>query len=970
MADPLRTLLVAGDPKIARVLARALVDAGLDDGIRTVRGIEELERLLGPDVALVVCAGREGAPAAPEVVPVVRAADPDLPVLVVGGGPPVGGDPIGVVRVGPGEARGTLGALVRHELSAAVSRRTARAAADAVHVRERALDVATSGVLVADATQPHRPIVYVNSAFERLLGWSREELLGRGAELFVGGNTEPELTRALAASVQAGTAHEATINAHRRDGSSFRAQVTLTPSHDEAGRLVQWIAVVDDVTERARVLDRLAIAEDREGALLADLAAAQARYQNLVERIPAVAYVARFDERSTLQYVSPQIEQLLGWPAEAFLADQDLWYRCIHEEDRARIIAAEAHAWAHGDSFEAEFRMVARDGRELWVWDRDQLIAGEDGATAYTQGVLVDVTPMRRAESALADERHRAQRYLDVAGAVIVILDERERVSLLNRAGRELLGYEEGDLQGRDWFEAVVPEPERDAARAVLHDVLSGIAEDAVHEHVVITRDGEERAVAWRHTVVRDEQGRATATVSSGVDLTERRSAEQQIAYLAYHDSLTGLPNRALLHEHLELALARARRQETAVALLYLDLDGFKLVNDSLGHPAGDELLCHVTMRLSERRRNADLLARQGGDEFLLLLADLDRSTAEHTARRVAESLLRSLGRPFHISGAEFHIGASIGISLFPRDAADADQLLRHADASMYDAKANGRNGINLYSGESHEPLERLSMTSRLRKAVMRNEFVLYWQPIVDPASGAMIKVEALIRWQDPFRGLVLPGEFIGFAEETGFIDRVGDWVVAEVCQQLIAWDRAGLTTPRVTLNVSPRQLRRPDFGDRLLQALSRQEGLADRVTVEITESAAMADPQRTDPVLRELAESGVEIAVDDFGAGYSSLTRLRRMPVQVLKIDRTFLQGVPEDPEATAIVTAIIELASALGMEAVAEGVETEAQREFLVQRGCPLAQGYLLGLPVPAHELERRLTRAGSLRRPGGDS
>jgi diguanylate cyclase (GGDEF)-like protein len=475
----------------------------------------------------------------------------------------------------------------------------------------------------------------------------------------------------------------------------------------------------------------------------------------------------------------------------------------------------------------------------------------------------------------------------------------------------------------------------------------------------VLTKDGERRVVAWRHTVLRDDSGRATASMSSGVDLTDRRAAEEQIAYLAYHDSLTGLPNRALLQEHLELALARARRQNTAVALLYLDLDGFKLVNDSLGHPAGDELLCHVTMRLSERRRNADLLARQGGDEFLLLLADLDRTEAEPTAKRVAEGLLRALAKPFTISGAEFHIGASIGISLFPRDAADADELLRHADASMYDAKSAGRNSVTIYTGDPHEPLERLSMTSRLRKALARNELVLHWQPVVDPRDGTLHKLEALVRWQDPFRGLVMPDDFITFAEETGFIDRIGDWVVAEVRDQALAWRRAGLAVPRLSVNVSPRQLRRPDFGSRLL-AIVGPDGVAEHLTVEITESAAMADPGRTDPVLRELSAAGIEIAVDDFGAGYSSLSRLRSMPVQVLKIDRTFLRGVPDDPEATAIVTAIIELAGALGMEAVAEGVENEAQRAFLVERGCPLSQGFLLGRPAPAREIERRLLAA----------
>lgn len=686
-------------------------------------------------------------------------------------------------------------------------------AEDRAATLERALEAVTSGILVSDARQPGLPIRYVNAAFERLVGRARRDLVGQLPDVLAGEATEPEARRELARALREGAAHQTTISARRSDGTTFRADVRLTPVRDAAGALVEWVAVFDDVTT----------------------------------------------------------------------------------------------------------------GREA------------------------------RFETALADERHRAQRYLDIAGAAIVVLDADARVSLLNRAGHELLGREAGALIGRDWFEAVVPLDEREAARAAHRRALAG-AEPEIHEHAVLTADGERRVIAWQHTAMRDADGRVTATTSSGVDLTERRAAEEQIAFLAYHDPLTGLPNRALLQEHLGLALARARRQSDAVALLYLDLDGFKLVNDSLGHPAGDELLCQVTMRLQERQRGMDLLARQGGDEFLLLLADIDRETAEATARHVADELLRALTDPFTISGAEFHIGASIGVSLFPRDAADADELLRHADAAMYEAKAGGRNTVTVYSGARHEPLERLSMTSRLRKAVSRGEFVLHWQPIVDPRDGTLRKLETLIRWEDPFRGLVMPDEFIGLAEETGFVDRVGDWVVAAARDQVLAWERAGLQPPRITVNVSPRQLRRPDFGQRLL-ALVREEGVADLLTVEITESAAMADPLRTDPVLRELVGSGIEIAVDDFGAGYSSLSRLRDMPVQVLKIDRTFLRGVPHDPEATAIVTAIIELAAALGMEAVAEGVENEEQRAFLVERGCPLAQGYLLGRPMPAAEVERLL-------------
>ncbi len=562
------------------------------------------------------------------------------------------------------------------------------------------------------------------------------------------------------------------------------------------------------------------------------------------------------------------------------------------------------------------------------------------------------------AEAALKDEHTRAQVWLELSGAVIVALDSDDRITQVNRAAVELLGRAEHELLGLDFCEACVPEADRERTARALSDArASGLETDLVDTDVV-TGDGRRHTIAWRHTALTGAGGRVIATVCSGIDITERRRHVQEITHLAYHDSLTGLPNRALLEEHLELALARSRRQGSAVALLYLDLDGFKLVNDSLGHAAGDELLRAVTERLSERLRDSDLLARQGGDEFLLLLTDLERIDAEAAARRVADGLLRSLASPFVVAGAEFHIGASVGISLCPRDAPTADELLRHADAAMYQAKADGRGTVCVYREDPHEPLERLSMTSRLRKAIVRGEFVVHYQPIVTPDELRLRRLEVLVRWQDPLRGLVMPGEFIGFAEETGFVDRIGDHVLAATCEQIGGWERAGIDVPPVMINVSPRQLRRPDFGERLRRQVGTA-GLADRITVEITESDVMADVERSERVLRELSELGIGVAVDDFGLGYSSLARLRRLPVQALKIDRSFLVGVPADPEAAAIVTAIIELAAALGMDAVAEGVETEAQRLFLVAHGCPLAQGYLLGRPVPAAEIEPLLRR-----------
>jgi diguanylate cyclase (GGDEF)-like protein len=400
------------------------------------------------------------------------------------------------------------------------------------------------------------------------------------------------------------------------------------------------------------------------------------------------------------------------------------------------------------------------------------------------------------------------------------------------------------------------------------------------------------------------------------------------------------------------MALARARRTGAAVALLHLDLDAFKLVNESLGHAGGDRLLSALAIRLRETTRATDILARPGGDELLLLIADIGEDPAE-VAQRAASGIASALEVPFEVEGAEFQVGASIGISIYPRDAQDGDELLNHADSAMYRAKAVARGSWAIYEDRAGDPLAKLSLSTRIRRALVNGEFLLHYQPIFDLPAGNLIGVEALLRWHDPERGMVPPGDFVPLAEETGIIEELGDWVVGAVCEQQVKWARRGFA-PNISFNVSPRQLRRLDFAERVAFHLAGTGADPARMIVELTESSTMEDPATAEPILRELHRLGFKLALDDFGSGYSSLSRLRELPVETLKIDRAFLTEVPENREASAIVVAIIELSRALGRTAVAEGVETEEQRLFLVQQGCLMAQGFLLGRPLPPDGVE----------------
>lgn len=431
--------------------------------------------------------------------------------------------------------------------------------------------------------------------------------------------------------------------------------------------------------------------------------------------------------------------------------------------------------------------------------------------------------------------------------------------------------------------------------------------------------------------------------------LDERRRGEEQIAHLAYHDSLTGVANRVKLERTIDDAVAAGG----PVALLAIDLDAFKVVNNSLGHGAGDEILRQVAQRLTAAAGDG-LLARSGGDEFALLLTGLADPAADAAA--AAARLRESLREPLAIDSTEFELDASIGIAIHPDHAATADDLLRRADAAVCQAKAVGHGMVAVYERERNDPHSRLQLTARLRRALANGELTVHYQPIVEPGSGRVAAVEALARWEDPERGLIPPGEFIPFAEETGMIAAIGDRVVDLICEQAKRWRAAGLA-PAIAFNVSPRQLRHPDFAARLRKRIADAGCDPAGFTVEITESAMVGDPARVEPVLHELAATGMRLAIDDFGADHSSLGRLRTLPVHMLKIDRSLLDGVPLDRRAAAIVASLLMLADALNLISVVEGIETEEQRQFVVGQGCPLAQGFGLGRPGPAEATTRLL-------------
>ncbi len=563
----------------------------------------------------------------------------------------------------------------------------------------------------------------------------------------------------------------------------------------------------------------------------------------------------------------------------------------------------------------------------------------------------------------LAVERTRAGDVLRQAAAVfenaregVLVTDLEGCIQSVNRAFSDITGYAQHEVIGRK--PSLYASKRQNAAfyQAMWQSILStGQWQGEVWNR---RKNGEIYPELLSISTVRNGDGRATHYVGVMTDISQLKQSEARLEHLAHYDPLTQLPNRLLVHSRLEHALERARRQQARVAVLFVDLDRFKHVNDSLGHPAGDALLEQVARRLHGSLREDDTAGRLGGDEFLVILEDLARP---EDAAGVAQKLIDVLDRPFALDGGHtVYVGASIGISTFPGDGSDAIELVKQADVAMYQAKEQGRNTYRFYTPAlTIAANERLELETRLRRALLRDEFVLHFQPQVEVGSGRLIGCEALVRWQDPERGLVAPSRFISLAEETGLIVPLGEWVLRSACAQLRNWQQRGLPPLTLSVNLSARQFQQRDLAASVAGVL-RDSGLAPGcLTLELTESMLMRQGEQAVGLMRALKDLGVGLSIDDFGTGYSSLAYLKRFPIDELKIDRSFVQDIPHDASDAEIASAIIAMARSLHLRVVAEGVETPRQLEFLAQRHCHAYQGYLKSPPLPAGEFERSMLR-----------
>lgn len=554
------------------------------------------------------------------------------------------------------------------------------------------------------------------------------------------------------------------------------------------------------------------------------------------------------------------------------------------------------------------------------------------------------------------------QSILDASPLAIAVTRER-RVKRANPAYERLFGYRLEELRDRS---VECHFPDHEAFVAFGERLAGAVADGGVARLEARFKDRSGR-LFWADLYARllDPARPDKGVVVLIEDISERKAAEERIRYLAEHDALTGLPNRVLLHDRLAQALLAAQREHRRLALLFVDLDRFKNINDSLGHHVGDQLLRAVAERIVQCVRASDTVSRPGGDEFTLLLPHI---AGPDDAARVAEKLLEALARPFSIDGRQLMISASIGISLYPDDGADIAALMRSADVAMYHGKESGRNAYHFFRTEMNERvLERVSLENALRRALRNGEFALHYQPQIDSATRRIIGFEALVRWQDPEAGLVSPARFIPVAEDTGLILPLGAWVLEEACRQNRAWQDAGMPAVPVAVNISALQFRQVQFADVVAGVLAASGLAPECLELELTESVMMDAAERNVAVLDGLRQMGVRVSVDDFGTGYSSLAYLKRLPIDKLKIDQAFVRDIASDPDDASIVGAIIGLAHNLRLEVIAEGVENEAQLDFLQHGGCDQVQGYLFSPPLPPAAFEALWRRSLGCSVPG---
>jgi diguanylate cyclase (GGDEF)-like protein/PAS domain S-box-containing protein len=735
----------------------------------------------------------------------------------------------------------------------------------------------------------------------------------------------------------------ALVDATRRLGQGeLETRTGLAHGRDEIGQLAGTFDEMATTlharnTEFERVMEALGDSEER--------------FRTLVETTSD--WIWEVDARGVYTYASPKVRELLGYAPEEVIGKTPFDF--MPPDEAAKVGRQFADIVAARGPFERlENVNLRKDGRRAVIETSGVPVFDHEGGLAGWRGIDRDITVRKQAEEAFHKTHELLENVFSSTHILIAYLDKDFNFIRVNRVYAEADGRPPEFFVGKNHF-ALYPNAE---VEAIFRRVVETGIPYTTYARPFEYPEHPERGVTywdWTVTPVRDHGEGVNSVVFSLVNVTERTLAQEKIRFLAYHDELTGLPNRTLLIDRLGQTVLEAGRRGRRVAVLCLDLDRFKIVNESLGHDTGNALIKNVAQRLLECVRPGDSVARLEGDEFAMVFADVAQPD---DAYRVLHRIKERFALPITVDGHNLFVTLSIGVALYPLDGTDADALLRNAEAAMHQAKAHGGDTHRFYAAQmTAASAERLALENGLREALERGEFLLHYQPQVDLRSGHITGMEALVRWRHPERGMVPPATFIPLAEEIGLIVPIGEWVLRAACLQARAWQKENPGAIRVAVNLSPQQFREPGLGETVRRILN-ETGLDPRLLdIELTESVLAGNPDSVAGVLGELERLGSQISIDDFGTGYSSLSHLKRFPVDVLKIDQSFVRDCTADADDAAIVQAIITMAHALGIQTIAEGVETKEQLEFLHRNGCDAMQGYYFSRPVPAEEITRLL-------------
>ncbi len=764
---------------------------------------------------------------------------------------------------------------------------------------------------------------------------SKAALLSSLADTFLP-ETLDTFKRGVVAIAEGREIFEAEVTYKTLKGKILQVLLSVNlPAATHASAYERIVVCLQDITERVRAEQALRRSEER-------LAEAQ--------HLARLGYW-ELDLTSGRLHWSDEVFRIFGLEPGACEPSYETFLEMVHPEDRERVHNAYTQSVAEHSTYDIVHRLLLGDGTLKYVNERCQTFYDETGRPLRSIGTVQDVSEHHQTQSQIMKLSSALEQIADS----VIITNRQGVIEYVNPAFEAITGYAREEAVGRKPNLVKSGRHDRDFYRRLWRTILRG----DIFRDMFINRKKNGALYYEEKTIMplKNSAGEITHFISTGKDITQRMEAEERLHHLAYHDMLTDLPNRALFMDRIEHAMQRRRMSGQRLALLFLDLDRFKNINDTLGHDAGDRLLQTVARRITQCVREGDTVARFGGDEFAVLLEDV---ATTDVASQIASKFNEAIGKVIEVDGHELFVTASIGISFFPDDADTAGILLKNADAAMYRAKDMGRNTYQFYSRDmGSKAFERLSLETSLRHALDRQEFLLHYQPQVDVRSGAILGIETLLRWQHPDLGLVQPMKFIPLLEETGLIVPVGEWILETACRQLKCWQTRHGKAFRLAVNLSGRQFFDPALKLQLERLLQRSDLDPAALELEITETILMQNDKATRDNLGALQELGLRLSIDDFGTGYSSLSYLKRFPIDSLKIDRSFIRDLSTDPDDAAIVSAIIVMAHSLKLEVIAEGVESREQLDFLKTKDCDAMQGYLFSKPLDVETMDRLLEK-----------